>query len=153
MQPSIGPRRSIGGPRCHRPLSVGPLYESKNGKVIQAGALVLASGTVRARPFWEFLQQIARRAEWLCATFSLASRPLCHGVARADGAGLVVGFSGIWQSTPSLTLVIAGPHIGERALEVEVSSCLAAASADNEDDPFPPWRPGDPRAGFWEEAC
>ncbi len=155
MQAFVGSPRTARGTRGRRTLSIGPLYESQNGRVVQAGALVLASGLVGPRPFWELLQRIARRADWLRATFALASRPRCHGVARADGAALVVGFSGIWQAAPSLTLVVAGGGIGERVLEAEVRSCLVvAAGAADGDDPFPPWQPGDPtRAILCEEAC
>ena len=34
-------------------LSIGPLYEIQNRHVVQAGALVIATGLVGPRPFWD----------------------------------------------------------------------------------------------------
>ncbi len=56
----------------------------------------------------------------------------------------MVGFSGIWRSVPSLTLIVAGGDIGEEALEVEVRECLSLSNTSDDDDPFPRWQPGDP---------
>jgi len=154
MQASIDTKCAAAGSPARRALSVGPLYESQNGRIIRVGTLVLASGLVAPRSFWELLQRVARRADWLRATFALASRPRCYGVARADGSVPVLGFSGVWQSAPRLTLLVAGGDIGERALECEARTCLSEANAAGDDDPFPPWQPGDPtRAILWEEAC
>ncbi len=44
-------------------VSAGPLYDSRNGHIVRAGALVLASGLVAPRAFWELLQRLARRAD------------------------------------------------------------------------------------------
>lgn len=154
MQDSIGSRRAAGGTRCRHAVSIGPLYENQNGHIVRAAALVLASGPVGPRAFWELLQRVARRTEWLRATFALTSRPRYYGVARADGAAPVVGFSGVWQSAPSLTLIVAGRDIGEGALEAEVRDCLFAADTAEDDDPFPRWQPGDPTGPILcEVAC
>lgn len=148
---SRAPKR---GPRV--PLSVGPVYEREGGRIVRAGVLAVADGLVAPRPFWELLQELAVRAEWLRATFALASRPKCYGVARADGGGSpVVGFCGTWQSTPRLTLIVAGKNVAsEETLASELAACFSTAVVRRDDDPFPRWQPGDPwRPVFWECAC
>jgi hypothetical protein len=136
-------------------LSVGPVYESEGGRVVRAGVLAIADGLVAPRPFWELLQDLAVRAEWLRATFALASRPACYGVARSDGGSPVAGFCGTWQSTPRLTLLVAGRNlVSEETLESNLAACLSMAVPRRDDDPFPRWQPGDPWLPvFWERAC
>lgn len=136
--------------------SVGPVYERERARVVRAGVLAIADGLVAPRPFWELLQELALRAEWLRATFALASRPTCYGVVRADGGGSpVVGFCGTWQSTPRLTLIVAGKNIAsEETLESELAACFSTAFVRRDGDPFPHWQPGDPWLPvFWECAC
>jgi hypothetical protein len=147
---STAPNR---GPRVS--LSVGPVYEREGGRVVRAGVLAIADGVVAPRPFWELLQDLAVRAEWLRATFALASRPACYGVARSDGGSPVAGFCGTWQSTPRLTLIVAGKNIASEAtLESDLAACFSMAFARRDDDPFPRWQPGDPWLPFfWERAC
>jgi hypothetical protein len=137
-------------------LSVGPVYERVRGHVVRAGVLAIADGLVAPSPFWELLQKLALRAEWLRATFALASRPACYGVVQADGGGApLVGFCGTWQSTPRLTLIVAGKNIAsEETLESELAACFSTASVRRDDDPFPRWQPGDPWLPVcWERAC
>jgi len=125
-------------------LSVGPIYARDGRRVVRAGALAIADGVVAPRPFWELLERLAFRFEWLRATFALASRPSCYGVARADGAPLVAGFCGTWQSAPRLTLLVAGTGMSDGALEAAVRSCLFVQGTRVDEDPFPCWQPGDP---------
>jgi hypothetical protein len=141
------------GPRV--PLSVGPVYEREGGRVVRAGVLALADGLVTPRPFWELLQELAVRSEWLRATFALASRPTCYGVARSDGGSPIAGFCGTWQSAPRLTLLVAGKNIAsEETIESDLLACFSPSTARCDDDPFPHWQPGDPWLPvFWERAC
>ncbi len=144
--PNRGGRRS--------PLSVRPVYEPAAGRVVRSGLLAIAHGLVAPRPFWELLQWLAARAEWLRATFALASRPQCYGVARADRGSPVAGFCGTWRSTPRLKLVVAGKNLSEETIGSALSVCLSAAFAQRDDDLFPRWQPGDPWTPvFWENAC
>lgn len=147
---SSAPQR---GPRLS--LSVAPVYERERGRVVRAGVLAIADGLVAPRPFWDLLQRLAARAEWLRATFALASRPTCYGVARADGAPPVAGFCGTWRSTPRLTLLVAGKDLApERRIEADLGACFSTAAARRDDDPFPDWQPGDAwRPVFWDLAC
>lgn len=148
---SKAPKRNLGVS-----LSVSPVYERERGRVVCAGVLAIADGLVAPRPFWELLQELALRAEWLRATFALASRPTCYGVVRADGGGSpVVGFCGTWKSTPRLTLVVAGKNLAsEQTLGSELAACFSTALVRHDDDPFPRWQPGDRwRPVFSECAC
>jgi len=149
----LSSRASNRGPRVS--LSVGPVYEREGGRVVRAGVLAIADGLVAPRPFWELLQELAVRAEWLRATFALTSRPTCYGVARSDGGSPVAGFCGTWQSTPRLTLLVAGKNlVSEETLESDLAACFSTAFARRDDDPFPHWQPGDPWLPvFWERAC
>jgi hypothetical protein len=133
-------------------LSVGPVYERAAGRVVRAGVLAFGGGAVAPRPFWGALQQLARRADWLRATFALTSRPSYYGVARADGRALSASFRGTWQTPPRLTLLVAGELVTEPFVEGLLLSCLGHEG--DGDDPFPPWRPGEPWAhASWEAAC
>jgi hypothetical protein len=121
------------GPRA--PLSVGPVYGREGGRVVRAGVLAIADGLVAPRPFWELLQGLAVHAEWLRATFALTTRPRCYGVARADGGPPVAGFRGTWQSTPRLTLIVAGRNIAsEEAIESGLTACVSPAFVRRDDD-------------------
>ena len=154
MHVPLDPSSRAPSPSTPFPLSVGPLYERAGRRVVRAGVLAIADGLVAPRPFWELLQELAVCSEWLRATFALASRPTCYGVARAEGASPVAGFRGTWHSAPRLTLLLAGKGVAERALESAIGSCLLAGQAHGDDDPFPSWRPGDPWLPlFWEAAC
>ncbi len=62
------------GPRV--PLSVGPLFEREGGQVVRADVLAIADGIVTPRPFWELLQGLAARAEWLRAYDTTTTRSL-----------------------------------------------------------------------------
>lgn len=147
---SAAPNR---GPRI--PLSVSPIYEREGGRVVRAGVLAIAEGLVAPRPFWAPLRRLAARGDWLRATFALASRPACYGVARADGGAPAAGFCGTWRSTPRLTLIVAGKDVAPaHEIESDLTACLSTAVVGRDDDPFPRWQPGDPwRAVFWEGAC
>lgn len=136
------------------PLSVGPVYEREDGRVVCAGVLAIADALVTPRPFWDLLQRLAARAEWLRATFALASRPKCYGVARADGGSPVAGFCGTWQSVPRLTLVVAAKDFAfDGAIESDLYACISTRVERCDDDPFPVWQPGDPWLPvFWERA-
>lgn len=144
--PNRGPRFSLG---------VGPAYEREGGRVVRAGVLAIADGLLAPRPFWELPQELAVRAEWLRATFALASRPNCSGVARADGGSPVAGFCGTWQSTQRLTLIVAEKNIvSQKTLESDLAPCFSTAFVRRVDDPFPHWQPGEPWLPvFWERAC
>lgn len=48
-------------------LSVGPVYEREGARVVHAGVPAIAGGLAAPRPFWELLQGLAARAEWLRA--------------------------------------------------------------------------------------
>ena len=94
--------------------------------MVRARVLAIANGLVVPRPFWELLQRLAVRREWLRGTFALASGPTCYGVVRADAAPPVPGFCGTWQSPPRLTLLVAGKGITENAIEAAVRACRFA---------------------------
>lgn len=134
------------------PVSVRPVIEREGGRIVRTGVLAIAEGAVAPAPFWELLQWVAGRAEWLRATFALATRPACFGVARADGAAPAVGFCGTWKSAPRLTLLVAGRDIATDTIEAAAAACFSAAAPPSV-DPFPPWRPGEPWLPvFWEQA-
>jgi hypothetical protein len=136
------------------PLSVGLVYKREAGRVVRAEVLAIVDDVVARRPFWALLERLALRAEWLRATFALASRPTCCGVAPADGTSPVAGSCGTWQSAPRLTLIVAGKNITEDALDAVVTACLVPVVAQRDEDPFPRWQPGDPWLPvFWERAC
>jgi hypothetical protein len=120
---------------------------------VRAGVLAVADGLVAPRAFWDALQQLAARADWLRATFGLASRPRCYGFACADGGALNAGFHGTWQTPPRLTLIVAASSISEESIESALSECFSPASAPPDGDPFPRWEPGDPlptaKLGHW----
>lgn len=149
-------RFSWGGVRDSRPsLFVEPVYEQSGGKTLRSGVLAKADGLVAPHPFWQLLERLAVQATWLRATFGLASRPHCYGVARADGGSPVVGFCGTWPTAPRLTLLIAGAHLCPDEMWGEIRGCLRQYPLLGRfEDPFPPWQPGDRWAPvFWEEAC
>jgi len=152
------PSSDVAVPPLKKPLypalSVGPVYERQGGKAIKAGVLVIGEGVVAPGLFWDLLQRLARRADWIRGTFALATRPACFGVVRSDGALPVTGFCGRWDTAPRLTLIIAGNDVPEGELEAAVATCLSVTDACDQDDPFPHWEPGDPWLPlFWEQAC
>jgi hypothetical protein len=67
----------------------------------------------------------------------------------------VAGFCGTWQSTPRLTLIVAGKDLApEHRIESDLTACFSTAVVRRDDDPFPHWQPGDPWLPvFWERAC
>ncbi|MBM4375532.1 MAG: hypothetical protein FJ095_10635 [Deltaproteobacteria bacterium] len=136
-------------------LNVGPVDEREGGRVVRAGVLALADGLVAPRSFWELLQVLAVRAEWLRATFALTSTQTCFGVARSDGVSPVAGLRGTLQSTPRPTLLVAGKNlVSEETLESDLAACFSTALGLRDDDPFPHRQPGDRWLSFfWERAC
>jgi hypothetical protein len=52
-------------------------------------------------------------------------------------------------------LIVAGKDIAsEQAIEAGLIACFSADFAQQDDDPFPHWQPGDPWLPvFWEHAC
>jgi hypothetical protein len=120
-------------------LSVGPVYERTGGRVAVAGALAVVEGVVVPRPFWELVQWLSTRCEWLRGTFALATRPSWRGLVRAERGAPVVRFRGTWRAAPRLTLVVAGKHVDLRTLANAVASCLVAEGTPLDESPFPAW--------------